>query len=402
MATLFVKGSERQGRMLQVVIPGRGRKTIRLGRLSDRAAERFRDRVEELESGLRLNQPPSPEMAAWLSGLTQDVYDKLAAIGLVEQRAPASAIPCLGTFLDKYIASKRGSVAPRSIQLLEQTKARLLAEFGAATPIDKIGPDGALDWRAGMLDAGLSEATVRLHTRNAKSMFNDAVERELIDRSPFRKLPSAAVAAEREQYISPEITERIMAHLPDHQWRLLLGLARYGGLRVPSETHRLEWTHVDWDRARLTVFAPKTGATRVVPIVPRLMELLKIAHREREPGFEQMLLLTENNLHRTVHRAIAAAGLEAWPDLFQNLRRNAETDFAASGSPAHAVAAFMGHSVAVSRRHYLQVTDAMLDAAAGLNEHSALQNALQHRHAQGRTGAQKAKPGEPGASADAA
>jgi hypothetical protein len=102
-----------------------------------------------------------------------------------------------------------------------------------------------------------------------------------------------------------------------------------------------------------------------------------------------------------VHRAIEASGVASWPDLFQYLRRNAETDFA-SDSPAHAVAAFMGHSVAVSRRHYLQVTDAMFDAAAGLTEQCALQNALQHRNAQGRTGTQRAKREEPASGTAAA
>jgi hypothetical protein len=33
---------------------------------------------------------------------------------------------------------------------------------------------------------------------------------------------------------------------PDAQWRLLVALARYGGVRTPSESLAIEWSHVDW------------------------------------------------------------------------------------------------------------------------------------------------------------
>jgi integrase len=366
VATLFVKTERgREVRMLQIVVPGLGRKTIRVGQLPQRAAERFRDKVEVLVDCRRLNQAPDPDLVAWMAGVDDGAYNALAAAGLAEPRAPLTRMPTLGAFIDKHIAQKTGTVAPRSIQLLEQTKARLVARFGSATPLDKITADGALDWRAAMLEDGLSEATVRLHTRNAKTVFNDAVERELISRNPFRKLPSAAVAAEHDFYVTTEMAEKVLAHLPDHRWRLFFGLGRYAGLRLPSESHILTWDQVDLQRRRLTVYAPKTGATRTVPIVPALAELLREAKARSPQGETRVLPLTASNLHRRVHEAIEAAGLEPWEDLFQALRRSAETDFA-SKFPAHAAAAWLGHGVAVSAKHYLQVPDAMLDQAAGL------------------------------------
>ena len=45
------------------------------------------------------------------------------------------------------------------------------------------------------IEQTLSEASVRHHCRNAKLMFNEAVERELIGSNPFRKLTSASVEA---------------------------------------------------------------------------------------------------------------------------------------------------------------------------------------------------------------
>jgi integrase len=365
MATLFTKTERgRETRMLQVLVGG-SRKTIRLGRLPQRAAERFRDKVEELAACHRMNQTADTDLVGWLAGLADDAHAALAAAGLAEPRATSSAVPTLARFIDKHIELKRGRISERSIELLEQTKARLVARFGSGTLLHRVTPDGAADWRAAMLEGGLSEATVRLHTRNAKCFWNDALERELVAKNPFRSLPSAAVAAEREHYITTEDAEKVITALPDHQWQLFFALGRYAGLRLPSESHILVWESVDWEARRLTVYAPKTGATRVVPIVPRLMELLKAAYAARLKGEERMVTLSSNNLHRTVLQAIAAAGLERWPDLFQALRRAAETDFA-SKFPPHAAAAWLGHGVAVSARHYLQVPDSMLDQAAGL------------------------------------
>ena len=95
----------------------------------------------------------------------------------------------------------------------------------------------------------------------------------------------------------------MLEKLPDDEWRLLFGLARFGGLRVSSESHTLTWGGVDLKNRRMTVFAPKTGATRVVPIVPRLHALLTGAHAKREPEFEQVILLSKNNVHRTIAHA---------------------------------------------------------------------------------------------------
>lgn len=86
---------------------------------------------------------------------------------------------------------------------------------------------------------------------------------------------------------------------------------------------------------------------------------------------------SSRSLTRTALQTVEAAGPERWPDLFQTLRRGAETDFA-SRFPPHVAAAWMGHSPAVSARHYLQVPEAMLDAAAGFEPGRALHPALQH------------------------
>ncbi|MBL8964976.1 MAG: tyrosine-type recombinase/integrase, partial [Phycisphaerae bacterium] len=347
------------------------------------------------------------ETTRWLSGLDDDLYAALTASGLAEPRERVREIPTVRQFTSSYIDAKRPALAARSVKLLDQSFARLIAAVGGDTRIDKVTAAAALDWRAGMLRSGLSEAFVRLHSRNAKALFNEAIRREMITKSPFKCLPTAAIAANRSFYLPVTDAEKVLAKLEDDHLKIFFGLMRYGALRAPSETHILTWGQIDLAHSRMTVYAPKTGQTRVVPVVPRLRELLAVIRPRRPDPHARVLSLSVHNLHKKILEGIDAAGLERWDDLFQALRRAAATDFARS-APPHAVASWMGHGIQVSAQHYLQVPAEVFElvtapagSAANTSKRSprrpaagrsALQNALQHGAAPGRIPLQTAPP----------
>jgi hypothetical protein len=126
------------------------------------------------------------------------------------------------------------------------------------------------------------------------------------------------------------------------------------------------------------------GPMSTVPLVPRLRELFEAVLVVGSQPDDRVFSISMVNSHRRVHEAIQRAGLEAWPDLFQALRRSAETDLA-SMAPQHAVSRWMGHGIAVSERHYLQAPDELYHTVTGLDTRSALQKALQHGNARKRT-----------------
>src|SRR5262249_17913031 len=154
------------------------------------------------------------------------------------------------------------------------------------------------------------------------------VERDLLSRNPFKSLKSSAVAADRGRYVTPEEAAAVLDACGDLRWRVLFGLARLAGLRTPSETHRLTWADVDWDRRRLSVFASKTRTTRIVPIVPRLFQTLQDAFDAAPERSERIVTLSRNNLHRGLEAILNRAGLAPWDDLYQALRRSCETQWA--------------------------------------------------------------------------
>jgi hypothetical protein len=69
---------------------------------------------------------------------------------------------------------------------------------------------------------------------------------------------------------------------------MLVALARFGGLRIPSEAFSLTWGDVDWERNRLTIPSPKTRSHgkphRVIPLFPLLRPHLEAAFEHAEEG----------------------------------------------------------------------------------------------------------------------
>ena len=210
--------------------------------------------------------------------------------------------------------------------------------------------------------------------RVARTIFNSAVRWGLIPSSPFADLRAGSQSnPDRAFYVSTDVIQAVLEACPDDQWRAIVALCRYAGLRCPSEVRLLRWGDVNWDRGRLTVRSPKTAgheghAVRVVPIALELRPILQDLFDRAEVGVEAIVpRLRDSSMNLRTHfqRIIARAGVKPWPRLFQNMRASCETDWV-ERFPAHVVAGWLGHSPLIAARHYLQTRDAHFDMAAGL------------------------------------
>jgi integrase len=89
---------------------------------------------------------------------------------------------------------------------------------------------------------------------------------------------------DRRHYVTTDDIEKVNAACPDHEWKLFFALARYAGLRTPSETSRLTSNDILWeDPPKMVVSSPKTEhhgglAQRAVPILPELLPDLRDAY----------------------------------------------------------------------------------------------------------------------------
>ena len=412
-------------RRILFVAPDGKRPTLRLGKVSHRTAEGIKYRVEQLLEALQFNRSMEPDLMAWIKGLKAPLARKLARIGLIpDPEAETESALTLGEHLASYFA-KRADVKPSTLSHWSQTKRLLLAYFGEKRSISSITAGDAKDWERWLrtsearehrygeakADEGLAVNTARKRVSNAKQFFQDAVSRDLLAKNPFAGLKgSVGSNRERDYFLTREDAAKITEACPDHEWRLVFALSRYGGLRCPSEHLALRWSDIDWDRGTMLVRSPKTEhhegkGSRLVPIFPELRLALDEAWERAESKVDQVITRYRDpnqNLRTTFEKIIQRAGLKPWPKLFHNLRASRATELA-NEFPAHVAAAWLGHSTLIANKHYWQVTDAdfaraitpvestsesTTGKAAQKAAHKAAQNAAQQVHAEGRTESQ--------------
>jgi len=235
----------------------------------------------------------------------------------------------------------------------------------------------------------LSSNTIKKRCGNAKLFFRSAVRHELVASNPFADLPSSVGGnPDREYFVTRDEIEKVLEACPDITWRLIFALARYCGLRIPTEALALRWQDINWQEGKIHITSPKTAhhegkGSRMVPLFPEIRPILLEAFDQAQEGAEHVITHYRNstcNLRTHAHRITKRAGLTPWPKTFQNLRSSRETELIEQW-PAHIVCAWIGHTKKVAQEHYLQVTDEHYERAAG-----AAQNAAQYPAEQACTG----------------
>jgi integrase len=349
------------------------RRSIRLGKCDARTADGVVLHVERLLVAQRTGMPLAQETADWLGNINDDLRRRLERAQVAEPRAASlRGMIQLKTMLESYIA-RRTDLKPWSIKMLCQARDKLVKHFGEARMIGTITAADAADFKR-HLGKDSSVAYVAKLVLLARQFFKDAVDSEILHKSPFAKIKAGSQKnPARQRFISRETIDRAIATAVDVEWKLIIALARYGGLRIPSEALALRWSDVLWERGKIVIHASKTEhhvgkGRREIPLFPELKPLLEEAQAlatERNGYVITRCRHSTVNLRTQFKRILERAGIEAWPKLFQNLRSSRQTELTETW-PAHFVCAWMGNSEAVARDHYLQITDDHFAKAAGV------------------------------------
>ncbi|MCC6228373.1 MAG: site-specific integrase [Phycisphaerales bacterium] len=344
--------------------------SLRLGRCGKAGARSALAGFERVIEAKRLGTTMHPDGVAWLAGLDNRVYARVVALGLCQPRQPEEVVT-LSKLVERFNAT--ASIKPSTVAAYKQTTDSLLAHLKGATPLASITPAQADDWRKAIADSGLAPATVAKRVRVARTVFRRAVRWRMIPASPFAELRAGSQAnPDRLVYVPRETIAAVLAACPDAEWRAIVALSRYAGLRCPSETMLLRWGDVNWERGTMNVRSPKTAGheghgARRVPIAPELAEILLALFDRAEPGVEAVIPRLRDpkmNLRTSFTKIVEKAGHKPWPRLFHNLRASCGTDWA-DRVPVHSVAAWLGHSPTISAKHYLQSRDSHLDLVTG-------------------------------------
>ena len=379
MASLSRDGNG--GSRIQFIDRAGERRAVRLGKVPVKVAETVLRRIEALVAHGIAGTAHEPDLSAWLASVPAVLYRRLVRVGLAaprveDEREVATLEKLCAAFKERAVV--KGSTAASYGQTLDS----LTGFFGPDKPLGEITTQGADLWRKAIAtategegkrkkrrtttDGRLAPATVAKRVHVAKQVFGKAVAWGWLEKNPFAALRAGSQAnPARAAYVSPETLEAVLEACPGVQWRLVFALPRLAGLRCPSEVGGLTWGDVDSANGRLTVRSPKTEhhggghAVRLVPIVPRLREILADAFHAAADGERLVVPMAGRpgaNLRTTAEKIIARAGVQPWPRLLQNLRASCETDWVQT-YPAHVCAKWLGHSPTVAAQHYLMSRD---------------------------------------------
>ncbi len=366
------------GYQIQFVDPDRRRRSVRLGKIKARSAQLIKLRIEQLVVNRKTGVANDAELIQWLNGITDELHAKLARVDLVASRTKHQAIE-LKAFLDAF-RDRRKDVKPATREVWKQPMRNLIEYFGADRDIKSVTVADAMDFRQHLIGTKLAPTTVAKRLQFVRMFFNDARKRKLIRENPFAEVSAKSVIRLSERrFVTRQETDKLLDACTNHDWRTIVALARYGGLRCPSEVLSLRWQDIDWDGKRIIVPSPKTAhhgkETRIIPLFPELKVALDDAWEMAPEGavyvVDEKYRLSANsktgwrncNLRTTFKKIVERAGLKPWPKLFHALRSSCETELARE-YPIHVVTAWLGNTPSIALKHYLITTDEDFERAA--------------------------------------
>jgi integrase len=357
------------------VAPDESRKAIRLGKCDRKTAEGICRHVEALLASKIGCQPIPRDTAAWIAEIGMALKEKLIAVGLLE---PVQRFT-VDEFLTNWLAAKKAAGhKPASLLAWGQTVNALRDQFGGRWLTTLAYGDGEA-LRTAMQGRGLRSTTIHKRLGHARQMLDDAVRLGHLFANPWKHVRQrCGDPSERRAYVTIPDVQRVIDICPNVWWRTLVALARFGGLRVPSEAFSLSWRDIDWERSRLSVPSPKTEhlgkAHRVIPLFPLLRPHLEEAFEQAPEG--SIYVFPDKwreratreggwagaNMRTTFGKIVRRAGIEPWSRLWHSLRASCESDLAQS-FPLATVTKWLGNTPSVALRHYIDPTETAYDRA---------------------------------------
>jgi len=252
------------------------RKTIRLGKVSLRKTEEWVRHVEQLTEAVRFTQNAEPATLAWAEKLSDELYEKLVSVSLMPSRE--THVSTLRPFIDAFIDA-RNDVKLSTKEVWKLAGNTLVAYFGADRKLATVTEVDAETFKQNLIGLQLAPSTIHKRLQVSRTIFSQAVKRKLVSRNPFAEVShSAIIPEERKYFVNREVIETLLNHC-DLTWKSIVAIARYGGLRTPSETLSLRWRDIQWTDKTILVTSPKTehhpnGASRLMPLFPELARVL--------------------------------------------------------------------------------------------------------------------------------
>ena len=198
---------------------------------------------------------------------------KMRAAGLTECVGVAAIT--LGEFLERERATISCKASTETFY--GHTRRNLVDFFGAGKLMRTITTEDADRWSAWLKsNEGLSPATVGRRVVAARTLIAQGHSMEARHSNPFAGIKAGRQTNDcaNATFRAP-VLDHVIAETPDLEWKVIIALSRYGGLRCVSEHFALKWADIDWHRGEIRVTVPKLAhiegcGTRMVSLFPEL------------------------------------------------------------------------------------------------------------------------------------
>ena len=245
---------------------------------------------------------------------------------------------------------------------------RVLCDFFKGKFLDEITPGIIETYKqkriAGPTKQGSQRApaTVNREFSVLSRILTLAVNEGLLHNNPCRLVKRFRVDNGRIRYLSAEEEARLMKALEAQPLtKRIVTMALYTGMRR-GEIFNLKWSEVDFDRDLIHVRQTKTAKDRVIPISPRIREMLAEQVTQQAVSTDGYVFPSGKTGGRLTHTknsfrtACDTAGLTDFR--FHDLRHSAGTRLAEAGVNIVVIAEILGHGSLTMTKRYTHATDA--------------------------------------------
>jgi len=199
-------------------------------------------------------------------------------------------------------------------------------------------------------------ATVNREMCVLSKIFSLAVDAEILDDNPCRRVKKLRTANQRVRYLSNAEEEALFKALNGQEWvKNIIVMAINTGMRR-GEIFDLKWFDVDFNRRMVHIRQSKSGRPRAIPLNATTQTLLEGLPKTSEYVFASPKTSGRvNDVGRQFERAVMKAGLADFH--FHDLRHTAATRMADAGADPFTLAAILGHSDIRMTARYTHATD---------------------------------------------
>lgn len=211
-----------------------------------------------------------------------------------------------------------------------------------------------------------SPSTVDSILKHVLEAIDLALDEGYLERNPFKRLSRPGQHKAENERVEAETVLRLIDATDNTDQKIILALARFCGIRTPSELTELRWGHIQFgDDPHVLIHSPKTGRyegkdIRICPLLLRDVDRLLENWKPKGAGKSDFVI--ENAAWRKkkgsandswLGKLLKREGVPRWNRLWQSLRESAESDMRSiPGVDPEQVSMWIGHDIATYRKHY--------------------------------------------------